>query len=75
MRSQHLLSKLISAMSANKNKAWSGRNTPILEKKPLIVQYKKRVNKAEIRSVSPENVKECSEDMGLDFSKYNKFNV
>ena len=30
---------------------------------------------AKIRSVTPENVQECLEDMGLDFSKYNKFNA
>ena len=29
----------------------------------------------DIRSVNPENVQQCLEDMGLDFSKYNKFNV
>ena len=28
---------------------------------------------AEIRSVTPENVQECLEDIGLDFHKNNKF--
>ena len=46
-------------------------HTLIPEMKPLAVHYSKQVNKAEIRSVTPENVKKYLEIMGLDYSKYN----
>ena len=51
----------------------SGRETPCCKKKPLVAQYNKQANKAEIRYVTPDNVQECLEDMDLDFSKFNKF--
>ena len=60
-------------MAATKDKTHSQRDTPTQEKKPLAVKYNKQANKAEVRSVIPENVQECLEDMGLIFSKYNKF--
>ena len=43
------------------------------QKKPLLLQHNKQANKAEIKSVTPKNVQECLQDMGLDFSKYKKF--
>ena len=57
---------LIPTIATTKDKVQSGRNTPTLEKKPLVVQYNKKAHKAEIRSVTPENVQKCLEDMGLD---------
>ena len=60
-------------METNKDKTHTGKDTPIMEKKPILVQYHKQSNKVEMRSVTPENVQECLEDMGLDFFKYNKF--
>ena len=43
-------------MEAPNNKAQLGRNTPIAQKKSLVVPYNKQVNKAKIGSVTPENV-------------------
>ena len=62
-------------MTANKNKAQPERNTAMPLKKPQVVQYNKHTNKAEIRSVTPENVQECLKDPGLDFSKCNKLKL
>ena len=46
------------------------------ERKTLVVvHYSKQTDNAEIRSVTPENVQEWLEDMGLEFSKYSKFKV
>ena len=60
-------------MVATKNKAPSRKNTPTPQKKPLVVQYNKQASKAGISYVISENGYECLGDMGLDFSKYNKF--
>ena len=37
------------------------------------VHYNVKADKAAIWSVTLENVKQCLDDMGLDFSKYHKF--
>ena len=60
-------------MAATKNKAWSGRNNTVPQKKHLVLQHKKQADKAKIRSMTPENVQEYLEDMHLDFYKYKKF--
>ena len=52
-------------MAAPVNKAQSERNTPIPERKPLIVQYNKQANKADMRSVTLENVQECFRGCGF----------
>ena len=62
--------KLISTIASTKDKTHLGRDPPIPKKKTLVVQYDKQANKAKIRSVTLENIKECLEDMGLDLSKY-----
>ena len=65
--------KLISTITATKNQTHSRWDILIPEKKPLMVNYDKQADEVEIRSVTPENVQECLESIGLDFSKYNKF--
>ena len=60
-------------IASTKDKTHSERDTPTPKKKCLVVQYNKQANKAEIRSVTLENVQECLEDMGLDISEYIKF--
>ena len=35
--------------------------------------YNVQTDKAEVRSVTPGDVQQCLEGMGLDFSKYNQF--
>ena len=59
-------------MAATKTEPSQEKNTTMPQKKPLVVQYNKHANKAEIRSVTPKNVQENLEDMDLSSFKYNK---
>ena len=43
------------------------------EMKPQVVQYNKKTYKPKTRLVTPKDVQECLEDMGLDCLKYNRF--
>ena len=53
-------------MSRNKRHPFQER------KKKLVVQYNEQADKVTLRSVTPKNVQQCLEGMGLDFSKYNQ---
>ena len=47
MQNKHLITQMISTMTATKNKAQPEGNTLKLQKKPLVEQYNKQANKAE----------------------------
>ena len=65
--------RLVSTVTSTKDKTCLGRDAPTPKKKAIVVQYNMQANKAEMRSVTPENIQECLKDMGLNFSKYYKF--
>ena len=56
---------LLSTTAATKDQTCSRQDTPIPEKKPLVVHFNKQEDKAEIMSVTPENVQKYLEGWGL----------
>ena len=67
--------KLVSFTAQTNDQHETRQKTPSSEKKNLVMYCNVQEDKPEIRSVTPENVQQCLEGMGFDFSKYSQFNA